>query len=106
MLVIFGLILIPVTAFYAAVRPYKNSIHNIIDTVILLVVILFCFTTSAIALCGVETGSSCYVIDNTMCVLSLAFFPFYALVISVYKTFPKCIIYKSFIKYAFRVCGC
>ena len=47
MFVIFGLFLIPVTALYATVRPYKNSVHNIVDTVILLVAILFCFTASA-----------------------------------------------------------
>ena len=94
MFVIFGLFLIPVTAFYATVRPYKNSVHNIVDTVILLVAILFCFTSSAISFCSIETG--CYLIDVVLWSLSATFFPIYPLVISVYKIFPVKGIYKSF----------
>jgi hypothetical protein len=101
MFVIFGLFLIPVTAFYATVRPYKNSIHNIIDTVILLVVILFCFASSALSFCTIEKG--CYLIDISLWILSCVFFPFYLLVISVYKIFPKGVC-KYFRKYIF--CGC
>ena len=102
MFVIFGLFLIPVTALYATVRPYKNSIHNIVDTVILLVAILFSFTASGISFCSIETG--CYLIDAVLWSLSAAFFPIFPLVISVFKIFPIVkSICKSFKKYIF--CG-
>ena len=101
MFVIFGLFLIPATVLYATVRPYKNSVHNIVDTVILLVDILFCFTASGISFCSIETG--CFLIDVVLWSFSGAFFPIYPLVISVFKIFPIKGIYKSFKKYIF--CG-
>ena len=98
--IIFGTLLIPITAFYAVVRPYKNDIYNIIDIVFLLVTIMFCFTAAASAICSLETG--CLLLDNTLWGLSAAFFALYALVISVYKLVPK-VVYKYFKKCLFNV---
>ena len=58
------------------------------DIVFLLVTILFAFPATSVSICSIETG--CFFFDVVVCILSAAFFPFYALVISVYKLFPKC----------------
>ena len=91
----------PSNCFYAVVRPYKSAIYNTVDIVILLMAILFCFTTSSFSYCSIETG--CNLIDTGLWIISAVFFPFYAIVILVYKIFPKSIC-KSFQKYIF--CGC
>ena len=88
-LIIFGLILIPITICYAIVRPYKNDIYNIIDIVFLSVLIMFCFAAASTAICSLET--KCLSLTNVVIVLCGAFSPLYALVISVYKLFPKAI---------------
>ena len=99
-LVVFGIVLIPITTFYAVVRPYKNDIYNIIDLTFLLVSLMFCFAATSISICSIETG--CYWLDNALWGLSAAFFPLYALVISVYKLVPK-VVYRYFKKCLFNV---
>ena len=96
-LVVFGIVLIPITAI---VRPYKNDMYNIIDLVFLLVIIMGCFAAASFAICSIETG--CLLLDNALFVLSTAFFPLYVLVISIYKIIPK-IVYKYFKKCLFNV---
>ena len=86
-LLVFGIVLIPITAFYAIMRPYKNELYNVIDIVSLLVTVMFCFAATTSAICSLET--ECFLLINAAWVLSAAFFPLYALVISVYKLFPK-----------------
>lgn len=83
---VFGLILIPITAFNAIMRPYKKEIYNVID-VFLLVTIMFCFTATSISICSIE--NECILLINVAYTISAAFFPLYALIISVYKLFPK-----------------
>ena len=42
-LLVSGIFLIPVTALFAIVRPYRQNCYNVIDTVMLLSLILLCF---------------------------------------------------------------
>ena len=42
-LLVCGIFLIPVTALFAIVRPYRQNCYNVIDTVMLLSLILLCF---------------------------------------------------------------
>ena len=86
-LLVFGLALIPVTAFYAIMRPYKNDIYNIIDIVFFLVTIMFCFTATSFSICSIE--SECLLPINIAFSISVVFLPLYAIIISVYKLFPK-----------------
>ena len=101
-LLVLGIVFIPITAFYAVMRPYKNDLYNIIDTVFLLVTVMFCFAATSSAFCSLE--AECLLFDNTVWVLSAAFPPLYMLIVSVYKLFPKVLyIVKCFNKNV-RVC--
>ena len=97
-LLVFGIVLIPITVLFAVTRPYKNDLYNIIDTIFLLVAVMFCFVTTSSVFCSIET--ECILFDNTVWVLCAAFPPLYMFIVSVYKLFPKAaaLIYKYFNK--------
>ena len=50
LVVVAGILLVPVTCFLVVVRPYMEDVYNVIDSVMLLTLILLCFSASGFAL--------------------------------------------------------
>ena len=84
---VLGIYLIPVTSFLLVVRPYRESVYTIIDSVILLSTILLCFSAAGFALTTTDEWYSPFV--GIMFGIGLLFPPTYAILLLIKTITPN-----------------
>jgi hypothetical protein len=86
-IIVSGMAIMPAIAFFLIVKPYRVSIYNTIDTIILLSFALFCYGASAITLSSFNHKYRSFSIVMTG--VGLLFPTMYAFVLVIYAIFPK-----------------
>ena len=94
-----GIVFIPVTALFAIVRPYRQNCYNVIDTVMLLNLILFCFAWVGVSdvpldrryesFVTIMTGSS-LVLPIVYIAVLLVRFAIPGKLVAIIRTYVKC----------------
>jgi hypothetical protein len=84
--VVCGTLLIPAVIMTAIIRPYRESVYNVVDLVIFLVFIQMCFSIAGTVLC---TSDQSFPFILTILGISI-FIPFtYSILLIVYKILPN-----------------
>ena len=101
-LVVCGILFIPVIVLTAIVRPYRESVYNVIDIVFFLVFIQICFSAAGIGL--VLPGQS-FMFIATMFGIGIIIPILYITLLAVYKILPNtCIVHiKKLTLYLLRL---
>ena len=84
--IIGGILVIPVMAMTAIIRPYRESVYNGVDLVLFLAFTQVCFSTVGIALPTVDQS---FPFVTTMCSIGIIIPLAYIILLAVYKILPK-----------------
>ena len=91
-IVVGGITLIPVIVLAAVIRPYRETVYNVVDVVILLAFVQAFFSAAGISLCTFNRRFEGFV--TLMLGIGIAVPLVYITVLAVYKILPKsCIVY-------------
>ena len=85
-MLVIGILLIPVVALTAVVRPYRETAYNVVDVVILLAFVQLMFSAVGFPLCVYDRRFQGFV--NIMFGTAMIVPILYVLALSVYKTVP------------------
>ena len=89
--VVCGILFIPAIVMIAIVRPYRESVYNVIDLVFYLVFVQLCFSTAGIAL---FTPDQSFLFITTMFGISIIIPLVYITLLAVYKILPNFCIFR------------
>ena len=86
-IIVGGILLIPVIIIYTIIRPYRETVYNVIDIVLLLALVQTFFSAAGISLCTFNRRFEGFVIF--MLGIGLIIPIIYIIVLAVYKILPK-----------------
>ena len=95
-----GILLVPITCFLVVVRPYRKDVYNVIDSVMLLTLILLCFSAAGFALTAFDQKYAEFVI--VMFGIGILFPPTYAILLLIKTITPNNLLVTSK-KYILRI---
>ena len=85
--VVGGITLIPVIILFAVIRPYRETVYNVVDIVLLMVFVQTFFSAAGISLCAFNPRLQGFVI--LMLLTGLVIPIVYITTLAVYKILPK-----------------
>ena len=100
LVVVTGILLVPVTSFLLVVRPYREGVYNIIDSVMLLTLILLCFSAAGFSLFAFDQRYAAFV--YVMFGIGVLSPPTYAILLLIKNITPKNLLATSK-KYILRI---
>jgi hypothetical protein len=85
--VVSGIMLIPIIVLFAVIRPYRETVYNVVDIVLLLAFLQTLFSAAGISLCTFNRRFQGIV--SLMLVISVLVAPVYITTLAVYRILPK-----------------
>ena len=87
LLLVSGILIIPVVSLLAVVRPYRQTVYNVVDIVMFLTFIQMCFSAVGFSLSAFDRRYEGFV--SVMFGIALMFLPTYAIVLAVKNIIPN-----------------